>query len=46
MPPVLVNIPQAVTFCFVKVFWTPDTNAPAAPVIIVDLIEVLMASLG
>ena len=46
VPPVLVKIPQPLTFCFVRVFCIADTNAPAAPVIMVDLMDVAMASCG
>lgn len=44
--PVLVKIPHAVTFCFVRVFWMEETRVPAAPVIIVDRMDAVMASLG
>ena len=41
-----MKIPHAVTFCFVRVFWIEETRVPAAPVIIVDRIDALIASLG
>lgn len=46
VPPVLVKIPIAPTFCFVRVFCTPETRAPATVVTIVALTVRATASLG